>query len=86
MGLKEYLNLVDLKAVNLEVVNLEAITLNTVKLEAVHLEEVNSEAINLEAADRKGVTIGSGDSIHWITRKCGNIENCVQQSQPRDER
>ena len=29
---------------------------------------------------------GSWDSIHWLTRYCGNVENWVQHGLPRDER
>jgi len=29
---------------------------------------------------------GSWDSIHWLTRNCGNVENWVQHGVPRDER
>jgi len=29
---------------------------------------------------------GSWDSIHWLTRNCGNVENWVQHDLPRDER
>ena len=29
---------------------------------------------------------GSRDSFHWLTRDCGNVENCVQHGLPRDER
>jgi len=28
---------------------------------------------------------GSWDSIHWLTRNCGNVENWVQHGLPRDD-
>jgi hypothetical protein len=28
---------------------------------------------------------GSGDSIHWLTCNCANVENCVQHDFPRKE-
>jgi len=48
------------------------------------------------AAVRGGIDCGGGslaarcdghwDSIHWLTRDCGNVENWAQHGLPRDER
>jgi hypothetical protein len=32
------------------------------------------EAVNLEAVCSGGRRDGSGDSIHWLTRNCANVE------------
>jgi len=42
------------------------------------------EVVDLEAVDREGGFDGRWDSIHWLTRNCGNVENWVQTGWERE--
>jgi hypothetical protein len=43
------------------------------------------KVVKLEAVSLGGRRDGSGDSIHWVTSNCGNVENWVHYGLPRDE-
>jgi len=44
------------------------------------------DGFSLEVVVWEGDTTGAETLVHWLTSKCGTVENGVQYDLPRDER